>query len=86
MPIPPLALSDADVCASLGLNLSTKQITQLRRRGEFPPSVLIGGRPVVLMADLEAWLLKQQEASALAVARRQQRARTAAAARWSRAA
>jgi hypothetical protein len=48
--------------------------------------VLIGGHPVVLMQDLDAWLLKQREQSALAIARRQARARKAATARWGRAA
>jgi hypothetical protein len=86
MSISPLALTDDQVDACLGLELTALQRTRLRRSDAYPPFTIIANRRLVLRVDLDAWLLRQQERSALAVARRTARARKASTARWSRAA
>jgi hypothetical protein len=80
----PLAIPDDEVGRLIGLDVNPNIRARLRRKGQFPPNFFVGGRSLVLVADIDKFLAERRAAADAERARKSERMRKTINARWAR--
>jgi hypothetical protein len=83
-PLIPLAIPDDQVGRLIGIDVDANTRARLRRKGQFPPCFYVGGKTLVLVADIDAFLAERRAAADAERARKSERMTRTINARWDR--